>query len=143
MDHKIPHDLRPLCHHQTRWGGGGLIHYPAHDDVPMATDGDDISIHTIAEMEKYGSLRHRQFAHTHPPNYWLEKTLRRGSDDSSDGWMTLQPCERKCKHPLTHRPARTEQRLNETRLLGFGMTETPEVLNTIMVGNSLSFLMVY
>jgi hypothetical protein len=30
----------------------------------MATDGDDISIHTTAEMEKYESLYHREFAHT-------------------------------------------------------------------------------
>jgi hypothetical protein len=44
---------------------GGSIRYPAHDDVPMATDGDDISIHTTVEMEKYESLRHREFAHTH------------------------------------------------------------------------------
>jgi hypothetical protein len=27
-------------------------------------DGDDISIHTPEEMEKYESLRHREFAHT-------------------------------------------------------------------------------
>jgi hypothetical protein len=32
--------------------------YLAHDDVPKATDGDDISICTIEEMEKYESLRH-------------------------------------------------------------------------------------
>jgi hypothetical protein len=36
----------------------------AHDDVPAATDGDDISIRTIEEMEKYESLYHREFAHT-------------------------------------------------------------------------------
>jgi hypothetical protein len=40
----------------------------------------------------------------HPPDYWLGKTLRRGSDDSSDGWMTLQLCKQKCKHPSTHKP---------------------------------------
>jgi hypothetical protein len=28
-------------------------------------DGDDISICTIEETEKYESLRHREFAHTH------------------------------------------------------------------------------
>jgi hypothetical protein len=33
------------------------------------------------------------------------KTLQRGSDDSSDGWMTLQLCKRNCKHPSTPRPA--------------------------------------
>jgi hypothetical protein len=47
--------------HKTR----GLIRYPAHDVVPMATDVDDISIHTTVEMEKYESLRHQEFAHTH------------------------------------------------------------------------------
>jgi hypothetical protein len=44
---------------------GGLIRYPAHDVVPMATDVDDISIHTTVEMEKYESLHHQEFAHTH------------------------------------------------------------------------------
>jgi hypothetical protein len=37
----------------------------------------------------------------------------------------------------------TEQRLNETQLLGLGLTETPEVPNTIIVGNFLSFPMVH
>jgi hypothetical protein len=43
---------------------GGSIYYLAHDDVPMATDGDDISIRSTKEMEKYESLRHREFGHT-------------------------------------------------------------------------------
>jgi hypothetical protein len=46
-------------------GTTGSSCYLAHDDVPAATDGDDISIHTTEEMEKYESLRHRAFAHTH------------------------------------------------------------------------------
>jgi hypothetical protein len=29
----------------------------------------------------------------------------RGSDDSSDRWMTLQPCKQKCKYPSAHRVA--------------------------------------
>jgi hypothetical protein len=29
----------------------------------------------------------------------------KGSDNSSDGWMTLHTCKRRCKPPLTHRPA--------------------------------------
>jgi hypothetical protein len=33
-------------------GTMGLSHYLAHDDVPVATDGDDISICTTEEMEK-------------------------------------------------------------------------------------------
>jgi hypothetical protein len=43
---------------------GGSICYPTHDDVPMATDGDDISIRSIEEIEKYKSLCHREFAQT-------------------------------------------------------------------------------
>jgi hypothetical protein len=43
----------------------GSSHYLAHDDVPEATDGDDISIRTTEEMEKYKSLHRREFAHTH------------------------------------------------------------------------------
>jgi hypothetical protein len=46
--------------HETR----GSIRYPAHDDVPMSTNDDDISIHTTTEMEKYESLCHQEFAHT-------------------------------------------------------------------------------
>jgi hypothetical protein len=46
-------------------GTAGLSHYLAHDDVPEDTNGDDISIRTIEEVEKYKSLRHREFAHTH------------------------------------------------------------------------------
>jgi hypothetical protein len=45
-------------------GAAGLICYLAHDGVPATTDGDDISFHTTEEMEKYESLRHREFAHT-------------------------------------------------------------------------------
>jgi hypothetical protein len=45
----------PSCHHRTK--PGGSICYLAHDDVPMATDGDDISIRSTEEMEKYESLR--------------------------------------------------------------------------------------
>jgi hypothetical protein len=41
-----------------------LSRYLAHDAIPKATDGDDISIRTIEEMEKYESLHHREFAHT-------------------------------------------------------------------------------
>jgi hypothetical protein len=36
---------------------GGSIRYLAHDDVPITTDGDDISIRSTEEMEKYESLR--------------------------------------------------------------------------------------
>jgi hypothetical protein len=39
-------------------------HYLAHDGIPEAMDGNDISIYTTEEMEKYESLHHREFAHT-------------------------------------------------------------------------------
>jgi hypothetical protein len=45
-------------------GQGGSICCLAHDDVPMVMDGNDISIHTTMEMEKYKSLCHLEFAHT-------------------------------------------------------------------------------
>jgi hypothetical protein len=38
--------------------------YFALVDVPEATNGDDISICTTEEMEKYESLHGREFAHT-------------------------------------------------------------------------------
>jgi hypothetical protein len=38
--------------------------YPAHDDILETMDGDDISIHTTEEMEKYESLCCQVFAHT-------------------------------------------------------------------------------
>jgi hypothetical protein len=46
-------------------GAVGSSRYLAHDDVPEDIDGDDIFIHTTKEMEKYESLRRREFAHTH------------------------------------------------------------------------------
>jgi hypothetical protein len=45
-------------------GTAGLSYYLAHDDVPETTDGDDISICTTTEMEKYKSLHRQEFAHT-------------------------------------------------------------------------------
>jgi hypothetical protein len=46
--------------HGTTW----LSHYLAHDDVLEATTGNDISIRTIEEREKYESLHRREFAHS-------------------------------------------------------------------------------
>jgi hypothetical protein len=42
----------------------GSIRYLPYDDVPMATDGDDISTRSTKEMEKYESLHQREFGHT-------------------------------------------------------------------------------
>jgi hypothetical protein len=39
-------------------GTMGPSHSLAHNDVPEFMDGDDISIHTTEEMEKYESLCH-------------------------------------------------------------------------------------
>jgi hypothetical protein len=45
-------------------GTVGSTCYLAHDDVPGATDGDDISIRSTEDMEKYESLNRRKYAHT-------------------------------------------------------------------------------
>jgi hypothetical protein len=45
-------------------GTAGSSHHLTHDDIPEAMDGDNISIRTTEEMEKYESLRRRDFAHT-------------------------------------------------------------------------------
>jgi hypothetical protein len=57
----------------------GSSHYLAHDDVSTTMDGDDISIHTTEEMEKYESLRRREFAHTRVNNVNLLERV--GSDE--------------------------------------------------------------
>jgi hypothetical protein len=43
----------------------GSSRYLAHDDILVAMDDDDISIHTTEEMSKYKSLHHQELAHTH------------------------------------------------------------------------------
>jgi hypothetical protein len=58
--------------HETK----GSICYLAHDSIPMAREG-------------WNGRR----ASPHPLDCWLGKTLRRGSDDLSARWMTLQPCK--------------------------------------------------
>jgi hypothetical protein len=45
-------------------GTAGSSRYLAHNNVPQATNSDDISICTTEKMEKYESLHHREFAHT-------------------------------------------------------------------------------
>jgi hypothetical protein len=40
------------------YGTTGSSRYLTHDDVPEATDGNDISIRTTEDMEKYESLCH-------------------------------------------------------------------------------------
>jgi hypothetical protein len=58
---------------------GGSIRYLAHDDVPITTDGDDISIRSTEEMEKYESLRQWEFGHTHV--YDVNLLERAGMDE--------------------------------------------------------------
>jgi hypothetical protein len=50
----LPHSLSLV---PSPDGTTGSSHYLAHGDVTVATDGDDISIRTTEEMEKYESLR--------------------------------------------------------------------------------------
>jgi hypothetical protein len=54
---------------------GGSIRYLAHDDVPMATYGDDILIRSTEEMEKYKSLHQQEFSHTSVYNVNLLKRV--------------------------------------------------------------------
>jgi hypothetical protein len=77
----------------------GLSCYLGHDDVPEAMNSDDISIHTTEEIEKYESLHHREFAHTHINDVnFLERV---GLDEDlptilrTIGWGKLydEPCQ--------------------------------------------------
>jgi hypothetical protein len=61
--------------HRTK----GSSRYLAHDDVPTATDSDNISICTTEEMETYESLRRRVFADT--PVYDVNLLERVGLDE--------------------------------------------------------------
>jgi hypothetical protein len=72
--------------------------YIAHDDVPEATNGDDISTCTTEEMEKYESLHRQEFAHTHIYDVKLLENV--GLDEElptilqTTGWGKLydEPC---------------------------------------------------
>jgi hypothetical protein len=57
----------------------GSICYLGHDDIRMAMDGDDISIHSTEEIEKYESLLQREFGHTRV--YDLKLLKRVGMDE--------------------------------------------------------------
>jgi hypothetical protein len=62
-DPKTHRGLRPSCH--RRMGPWGWAIYLVHDDIPKATNSNNISIRTTKEMEKYESLHHQEFVHTH------------------------------------------------------------------------------
>jgi hypothetical protein len=74
-------------------GTAGLTRYLAHDDIPEATNSDDISIRTTEEMEKYKSCHRREFAHTRI--YDVNLLERVGLDEGlptilrTIGWGTL------------------------------------------------------
>jgi hypothetical protein len=90
----------PLPH-----GTIGSSRYLAHDDVPKATDDGDTSIHTTEEMEKYGSLRQREFACTRV--YDVNLLERVGMDEELPtilqivGWGKLYDEPRLCSRLLT------------------------------------------
>jgi hypothetical protein len=74
-------------------GTAGSSHYLAHDDIPEATNSDDISIRTTEEMKKYKSRHRREFAHTRI--YDVNLLERVGLDEElptilrTIGWGTL------------------------------------------------------
>jgi hypothetical protein len=86
-------------------GTAGSGRYLAHDCIPEATDGDDISICTTEEMEKYESLRRQEFAHTHIYNVNLLERV--GLDKERPtilwtiGWGKLYDEPRLGSHLLT------------------------------------------
>jgi hypothetical protein len=63
-DNRLQDSPRSSSFMPSLHGTAGSSHYLTHDDIPKATDGNDISIRTTEEMEKYESLCHREFAHT-------------------------------------------------------------------------------
>jgi hypothetical protein len=86
-------------------GTTGSSHYLAHNDVNEAMDGDDISIRTTEEMEKYECLRHREVAHTLV--YDVNLLERVGLDEELStilrtiGWGKLYDDPRLGSHLLT------------------------------------------
>jgi hypothetical protein len=99
----------PQAHPQVpRWDTGyeggysghheGSSYYPSHgypgSSLRAGTSASITYPDWYSPMERYIS-------------YGLTKmsAQQRGSDNSSDRWMTLQPCKQKCKHPSTHIPA--------------------------------------
>jgi hypothetical protein len=79
--------------------------YLVHDDVLAATNGDDISIRTNDEMEKYKSLHRQEFAHTHI--YDMNLLARVNLDEElitilrTIGWRKLYDEPRLCLRLLT------------------------------------------
>jgi hypothetical protein len=83
-------------------GAVGSSLYLAHNDVPKATDGNNISIHTTEEMENYESLRRREFAHTRIYNVNLLEKVGLDEERPTNLWTISwgklydEPCLGSC-----------------------------------------------
>jgi hypothetical protein len=97
----------------------GSSHFHAHDGVPEAMDGDDITIRTTDEMEKYESLRRREFAHTRV--YVVNLLERVGLDEElptilrTIGWGKLYDKPRLDSRLLTLEFLMTFERVEKNR----------------------------
>jgi hypothetical protein len=97
----------------------GSSRYLAHDDIPVATDDDDISIRTTEEMNKYESLCHREFSHTRV--YDLNLLERVGLDEElptilrTIGWGKLYDEPRLGSRLLTHKFLITFETIEKNR----------------------------
>jgi hypothetical protein len=67
-DSRLQDSSRSLSFVPSPHGTTGSSRYLEHDDVPDATDDNDISICTTEEMEKYESFCYREFVHTRAYN---------------------------------------------------------------------------
>jgi hypothetical protein len=83
----------------------GLIRYLTHDDVPEAMNGDNISIRTTEEMEKYESLHRREFSHTRIYDVNLPERVRFNKELptilQTIGWEKLYDEPHQGSHLLT------------------------------------------
>jgi hypothetical protein len=126
MDHMIPHNLHPSCHHRRRPGGrSAILHTMTFLWSRMVMTSTSIpplrwrrtSPSTIESLftlmsTRWTYLRGLVWTKSFPrhPDHWLGKTLQRatwwnGPNDSSDRWMTFHTCKWRCRPPSTHRPA--------------------------------------
>jgi hypothetical protein len=108
-------------------GTVGSSHYLAHDDIPEAMDGDDMSSRTTEEMEMYESLHRREFAHTRV--YDVNLLERIGLDEELStilwtiGWGKLynEPCLGPCLLTLEFLMTYETVEKNRKSFVKFGM----------------------
>jgi hypothetical protein len=114
MDHKNLHSICPSCLHHTILGGRfAILHMMMFLWLWTAMTFPLVRVSLLARVWSHSCIWcglaregwNGWRASPHPPDYWLGKTLQRGLDDLSDGWMTLQLWKWKCKLPSTHIPA--------------------------------------